>query len=160
MRRFVRFATFALIACLSFGAAAHAHEYTAGTITIHHPWAAATPPGATTGAAYMKIINKGKKTLRLLKMSTPVADKVEIHSMTMDKGIMRMRELTPPLKIAPKSTLLLNHNGLHLMLIGLKKPLVEEEMVSFKLTFAGGKTMDVDLYIEALGATAGKHDQH
>ena len=141
-------------------APAYAHEYTVGTTTVYHPWAAATPPGATTGAAYMKIINKSKKSLRLLKMSTPIADKVEIHSMTMDKGVMRMRELMPPLKIAPKSTLALNHNGLHLMLIGLKKPLVEEEMVSLKLTFAGGKTMDIDLYIEAIGATAGNHDQH
>lgn len=140
--------------------AAAAHEYSEGTITIYHPWAAATPPGATTAAAYMQIINKGKKTLRLLKMSTPVAASVEIHSMTMDKGVMRMRELTPPLKIKPNSTLKLNHDGLHLMLIGLKEALKEEEMVTFKLEFAGGKTMDVDLYIEAIGATAGSHDKH
>lgn len=155
-----RLAAIAVLALVGFAPLALAHEYTVGTITIYHPWAAATPPGATTGAAYMKIINKGKKALRLLKMSTPIAEKVEIHSMTMDKGVMRMRPLTPPLKIAPNGTLALNHNGLHLMLIGLKKPLVEEEMVSLKLTFAGGKAVDVDLYVEALGATAGSHDQH
>jgi copper(I)-binding protein len=159
MQSFLRAAAFAIVA-LALAGAAGAHEYTVGTITVFHPWAAATPPGATTGAAYMKIVNKGKKTLRLVKMSTEVADKVEVHSMSMTNGIMRMRPLKAPLKIKPGATLELNHEGLHLMLIGLKKPLVEEEMVSFKLQFAGGKTMDVELYIEPIGATAGKHDMH
>ena len=145
------------LASMVLPVSALAHEYSSRSFTVYHPWATATPPGVTTAAAYMKIINKSKRSLRLIAITTPVADKVEVHSMTMDKGIMRMRPVALPLSIKPKGTLELNHEGLHLMLIGLKRPLVEEEMVSARLLFSGGVVMDIDLYVEAPGAAASTH---
>ena len=157
MHSFLRAAALTVAALIAITPAASAHEYSAGTITVVHPWAAATPPGAKTGAAYMQIVNKGKKPVNIVKLSTAVADKVELHFMTMKKGVMRMRPLKMPLRIKANTTLELNHDGFHLMLIGLKKPLAEEEMVPFKLELEGGKTISVDLYIEAIGATASTH---
>lgn len=153
MHSFLRAAAFAL-ALAGLIPSASAHEYTVGQITVVHPWAAATPPGATTGAAYMQIVNKGKKPVNIVKLSTPVADKVELHFMTMKKGIMRMRPIKLPMRVKGSTTLELNHDSFHLMLIGLKKPLAEEEMVPLTLTLEGGKSIEINLYIEAVGATA------
>jgi copper(I)-binding protein len=133
---------------LLLSSAAFAHEYTEGTVKIEHPRAAPSPAGAKTGAVYMQIVNTGKEPLEIKNLSTPIAEKVEVHSMTMTDGIMRMRPIALPITIAPGETLKLSVDR-HVMLIGLKQPLVEEEMVPFTLEFANGKTMNVDLYVEA-----------
>lgn len=138
-----------LLGCgLVLGSAAFAHEYKEGTVKIEHPRAAPTPAGAKTGAAYMRIVNTGKGPLEILKLSTPVADAVEVHTMTTTDGIARMRPVALPITIAPGETLKLAVDR-HVMLIGLKKPLVEEDMVPFKIEFGDGKSMNVDLYVEA-----------
>ncbi len=38
---------------------AFAHDYTVGGLKIDHPWARATPKGASVGGGYMKITNTG-----------------------------------------------------------------------------------------------------
>lgn len=136
--------------------AATAHEVKEGAIKIDHPRAAPTPAGAKTGAAYMVIVNNGKEPLEIKALSSAVADKVEVHTVTMDGDIMRMRPVALPITIAPGESLKLVKDR-HLMLIGLKKPLVEEDMIPFKVEFANGKTMEFDLYVE--GDTEA-HDAH
>jgi copper(I)-binding protein len=152
MRSIVSAAVFAAV----LAGAAAAHEVKEGAIKIEHPHAAPTPSGAKTGAAYMEIVNNGKEPLEIKALSSGIADKVEVHSMTMTGDIMRMRPIELPLTIAPGESLKLVKDR-HIMLIGLKKPLVEEDMVPFKIEFANGKTMEFDLYIEGDGED---HDEH
>ena len=66
---------------------------------------------------------------RLIKVESSASDSVEIHSMSMEKGVMKMRMLEElnikaniPNKLAP--------GGFHLMLFDLKKPLKVGESVS------------------------------
>jgi periplasmic copper chaperone A len=154
MRSILGAAVLAMSALLA--GTASAHQVTEGTIKIEHPRAAPTPTGAKTGAAYMEIVNNGKEPVEIKSLSTPIADKVEVHTMTMTGDIMRMRPVELPLTIAPGETLKLLKDR-HVMLIGLKKPLVEEDMVSFKIEFANGKAMEFDLYVEGESET---HDGH
>lgn len=133
-----------------------AHQVKEGTIAIEHPHATPTPRGAKTGAAYMEIVNNGKEPLVVTAFSTSIAEKVEVHTMTMDGGIMRMRPVEFPLTIAPGESLKLSKDR-HVMLIGLKNQLVEEDMVPFRIEFADGKTMELDLYVEG---EAEDHDDH
>lgn len=150
MRSFIGVAVLAV--ALAIGGAA-AHEVKDGAIKIAHPHAAPTPAGAKTGAAYMEIVNNGKEPLVIKALSTPVAEKVEVHNVTMDGGIMRMRPMELPITIAAGETLNLV-KGRHVMLIGLKQALVEEDMVGFKIEFENGKTMEFDLYVEQ------HHEEH
>jgi copper(I)-binding protein len=69
-----------------------------------------------------------------------------------------MRPLEGALEVAAKSRVKLNHGDLHLMLNGLKKPLEAEDTVPLTLEFEGGVTLEIELYVEALGAVAGSHD--
>jgi periplasmic copper chaperone A len=154
MRSVLGVAVFALAS--AFAGATSAHEVSEGTIKIEHPRATPTPSGAKTGAAYMEIVNNGKESVEIKALSTAAAETVEVHTMTMTGDIMRMRPVALPITIAPGETLKLVKDR-HIMLIGLKKPLVEEDMVPFKIEFANGKTMEFDLYVEG---DAEDHDAH
>lgn len=155
MRLFIRHA-FGVVAVLSlaFASVALAHDYQAGPIKVGHPWARATAPGAAVGAGYMKITNSGDAPVQLVGATTPAAARVEVHTMSMDGGVMRMRPV-PALTIPAQSTVELKAGGLHLMLIGLKKPLVVEDLVPLTLTFSGGLTVNVELYVEEISSGGG-----
>src|SRR6266508_2354026 len=71
----------------------HAQTPDAKSIVVDHPWARATPAGAKTGAAYMTLINNGSYGDRLMGAATPVADKIQFHSVSEDNGVSRMREM-------------------------------------------------------------------
>ena len=116
-----------LAAILSlWGGAAAAETYTVGSIEIGNPWARATPKGAPVGGAYMTITNKGAEADRLIGASSPIASQMEVHQMTMDKGVMSMRPVPGGLEIKPGQTVVLNPESLHLMLTGLESHWHEE----------------------------------
>lgn len=144
--------TLALLLALPL--AASAHNYSRGAISIEHPWAAPTPPGASVGAAYMTIKNNGDAPVRLVGAATPVAAQVELHTMSIEGGVMRMRPMTGGAVIAPHRSFRFEPGGAHLMLIGLKKPLSLEDFVDLRLIFEGGQTLDVELYVEAAASHA------
>jgi copper(I)-binding protein len=148
----------AALAALMVGAMpatpAFAHEYTAGSLTISHPWSRQTAPGARTGAGYLAIVNHGRLDDRLTGGSTPIADRLEVHSMTMDQGVMRMRPVRAGLVVPAGRTLELKPGGYHIMLIGLKTPLRKGDSVPAVLTFAKAGAVKVAFKVESIGASA------
>src|ERR1700754_1704736 len=92
----------ALAITLTFAAsAASAHDYKAGSIEIQHPWARATPKGASVAGGYMKLINTGTTPDRLIGGTNANSEKFEIHEMSMDNGVMKMRPLSNGIEIKP-----------------------------------------------------------
>lgn len=108
-------------------------------LDIKDHWVRATNPGQDVGAAYMTLISK--LTCDLIDVKTDVAGTVEIHSMTMDKGVMKMRQLKT-LLLEENKPVKLTPGGFHLMLFDLKKPLAAGEKIDFSLTL---KCNDVTL---------------
>ncbi len=102
-----------------------AQDIKAGTLEIKQPWARATPKGAQVGGGYFSVTNTGKTADRLVGGSSEVSGKFEIHSMTMDNGVMRMRPVAGGLEIKPGETLVLKPGGYHIMFMDLKKPLTK-----------------------------------
>jgi periplasmic copper chaperone A len=156
-RFFARSLTGFLLLFVAVCGSTAAHEYTLGGLTVVHPWMPATPEGATTGAGYLTLTNSGATPMRLTGATTAVAARVEMHVMSVDGGVMRMRPIDG-VDIAPGATVTLKPGGSHLMLIGLRKPLLREDMVPMTLVFAGGKTLAVEFYVEAMGAGHGAHE--
>jgi len=152
----------AALAITLASAVALAQGYSAGDVQIQHPYATPTPPGTKIGAAYfVSLENRGDKSDRLLRASTSVAASVEVHSGEIGAdGVMRMREMEA-LPLAPKAILNLRPGqGHHLMLVGLKKPLVEGESFPMTLEFERGGTVDVKVTVEVPkdhDASAGAH---
>ena len=144
-----------LLAILAVGLAAApagAQEVKAGTLQISTPWARATPKGATVGGAYMKITNNGSEPDRLIGGSSPVAGKFEIHGMSMQGDVMKMRPLQNGIEIKPGQTVELKPGGSHVMLVGLKRPLVKGEEVKATLEFQKAGKVDVSYAVSSIGA--------
>lgn len=120
--------TFRIIACLLFLAAAN----TRAEVMISDAWVRANAPGQSVGAAYMTL--KSAQESQLFHVDSPAAGSVEIHSMSMTNGIMKMRSLeTLPLQAGKAEKLA--PGGFHLMLFDLKKPLKAGEKATFTLCF-------------------------
>ncbi len=104
-------------------------------ISISEAWARASAPGQVVGAAYMSFT--AQQAYRLDKVISPVAQSVEIHSMHMDQGVMRMRMLEK-LDIPAKRKVTLAPGQTHLMLIDLKSPLQAGQKIELQLSFTAG----------------------
>lgn len=142
----------ALFLAIGVATPALAADYKAGDLTVMQPWARATPSGAKVGGAYLAITNNGKTVDRLTSASIPDADHVEIHEMKMDGGVMKMRPLPNGIEIKPGQTVKLSPQGNHLMLMGLKAPLKQNEVVKGKLTFEKAGAVDVEFKINSIAA--------
>ena len=146
----------ALIAAALFAlctiAPAQAADVTAGSLKISAPWARATPNGASVGGAYMTITNTGATADRLVGGSTEIASRLEVHEMSMDNGVMKMRPVAGGIEIAPGQTVKLDPSGYHIMFFGLKQPLKQGEHVKATLDFAKAGKVDVDFVVEGMGA--------
>jgi copper(I)-binding protein len=150
MRGFAVLTAFAFVPLLWSGPAKSA-EYQLGPLHITQPWARATPQGAASGAAYMTVKNTGTKAVRLRCVSSDAAAKCQIHEMSMEGGVMRMRPVEGGLQIKPGATVALEPGGFHMMLTGLKAPLQQGKMLKATLE-AGGGTVQVEFPIAAVGA--------
>ncbi|HKT19627.1 MAG TPA: copper chaperone PCu(A)C [Stellaceae bacterium] len=120
-------------------------------IRVDEVWARATPSTAKTGVIYLSITNTGSTPDTLVSASTPVAAQAELHETSMTNGVMQMRSVQA-LSIAPGKTVLLQPEGYHLMLMGLKRQLKEGEHVPLTLVFAHAGKRDVTASVEKPGA--------
>jgi copper(I)-binding protein len=141
---------------------AHAHGGRAGDIEITHPYATPTPPGAVNGAAYIATLtNTGPQADRLLRVGTPIAQRAELHSMTVDAGgVMRMRELTEMPLAAGAAIKMRPGEGPHLMLIGLKQPLKVGDSFPLTLEFERGGKTEVKVVVQVPKARGGEMGEH
>ena len=131
-----------------------AAEYDVGSIHIAQPWSRATPKGAKAGAGYMTITNKGTTPDKVSCVSDDASGQCEIHSMTMEGGVMKMRPVEGGLEIKPGETVTLAPSGFHVMFRDLKHPLEQGKTVKATLKFDKAGTVDVDYPVVAIGAPA------
>ena len=162
LRRAARTAL-ALSGCLALGLGgmAGAHEKTAGDIDIVHPYATPSVPGAPNGAAYIATLeNTGKTPDRLLRVSTPVAARAEIHTMNMDDGVMRMREVDA-IAIVPGTPIKMRPGmGYHFMLMDLRQPLKRGDTFPMTLVFERAGTVEVKVVVQVPTAHAAETGEH
>lgn len=134
--------------------ASAASDYDLGAIHISQPWARATPKGATAGAGYMTITNKGATPDKIICISDDASTQCQIHTMTMEGGVMKMRPVEGGLEIKPGESVTLKPGGDHVMFRDLKQPLVQGQSVKATLKFERAGTVDVDYPVLAIGAAA------
>ncbi|RAS19082.1 hypothetical protein DFO50_102241 [Microvirgula sp. AG722] len=151
--------TFVSAALLLLSSSAFAHSYTAGDVAIGHPWARATPGPVKTGAAYLTLQNKGKSADTLQGADGDVADRVEIHNHINDNGVLKMRRVDG-VSVEPGQRVALQPGSYHIMLIGLKKPLLAGESFPLTLHFKRAGDVRVDVKIEATTSEAPAADAH
>ncbi|HSI45372.1 MAG TPA: copper chaperone PCu(A)C [Methylophilus sp.] len=101
-------------------------------VTISDAWVRASNPGQTVVAAYLTL--QSREDVSMVYVETKRAGTTELHSMSMQNGVMKMRHIeelpipaNKPVKLAP--------GGLHLMLFELPSPFKVGEQVKFRLCF-------------------------
>lgn len=140
-------ATFAVMASLlaPLSQAQHAHG---NGVQIHQGYARATVPGQTSGGAYLSLENNGKAGDALIAVRSPAAKSVEIHTMSMEGNVMRMREV-PRIDLAAGQKVVMEPGkGYHLMLIGLNAPLKAGDKIPATLTFEKAGKIETSLEVK------------
>lgn len=133
------------------------------TVSIQNAWVRSTKAGQDVGAAYMTLTSNQDATL--MQVESDVTKSIEIHSMVMQKGVMKMRMLET-LALAAGKPYKLEPGGFHLMLFDLAKPLKEGEQVNFKLTFKDKdnvefkQNINVPIQTSVNGNGRNPHEEH
>lgn len=104
-----------------------------GTVTVADAWCRPTPNGAKVGGCYVTLTAGSDD--RLLSVSTALAESAQIHEMKMENGVMSMGELKDGLPLPAGQKVELKPGSTHVMLMGLRDPLVDGGVASFTLTF-------------------------
>jgi periplasmic copper chaperone A len=145
--------TILAIALILAAGGAWAADYKVGSIEIDGPWSRATPKGAKVASGYLRITNTGSTPDRLTGGTFVPAGAAEIHEMSMDRGVMRMRELKGGVEIKPRATVDLQPSSIHLMFTDLKRPLAKGEHIKGTLVFEKAGAVEVEYAVEAIGAS-------
>jgi len=150
----------AVVFAVLIATSAQAQEYKVGPLVIDQPWTRATPKSATVAGGYLKITNTGSTPDRLTGGSADVARKFEVHQMSMDGGVMKMRELTGGLEIPPGATVELKPGSYHIMMMNLSRPLSKGDTVKGSLTCEKAGKVDAEFAVEAIGGNPAKQHGH
>ena len=131
-------------------------------VSVHEPWVRATVPEQTVTGAFMTLT--AATDARLISASSPVAGTTELHRMTMENGVMRMRRVSGIELPAGKETAL-EPGGFHIMFMNLKHQVKEGGTVPITLVIEekGGKRVRVEVKapVRPLDASAeGGHGEH
>ena len=133
------------------GSAAHK----LGSLKIEAPWAR-IGRGARAGAAYLGIVNAGAEADRLIGASSPVAERVELHSHEMRDGVMRMRRIDS-VPVPAGQAAELKPGGDHVMLIGLAGPPEQGGTFPLTLTFQNAGKVTVPVAVRPITAPRPRH---
>ena len=130
-------------------------------VSISSPWVRGAVPGQQATGLFMNI--EAAQDVRLIGGASPVAGVVEIHEMSMEQGVMKMRQLENGLPIAKGQPVELKPGGYHVMLMQLKQALKEGDTVPVTLTFEDGAskkqfTQQIQAPVTGLGQAHGEHD--
>lgn len=140
---------------------AGAEPKAAAALTVGKAWARATPGGAKVGAGYLDIVNGTAAGDVLLSASADaVAEKTEIHEMTHEGGVMKMRALADGLPVRAGATVSLKPGGLHIMFLDLKGPLTAGQTFNLELTFKTAGKVTVPVTVGDLAGAKPAADPH
>lgn len=133
----------------------------AGDLRVEGAWARATAPGQDSAMVDLSITSNQAATL--VGFSSTASNSVELHSMTHDNGVMKMREVKRLVLPAGK-TVQLGASGYHLMLVGLKAQLKAGESVPLTLNILlankAMRAVEAKAEVRPLTEAAPQADEH
>ncbi len=127
-------------------------------VEITDAWVRATVQGQKATGAFMSLT--AKKATRLVGVKTDAAAVAEVHEMSMDKDVIRMRPI-PALELPAGKTVTLKPGSYHVMLMNLKEPLPVDSHVQLTLLFedAAGVKSQQELHLMTTAKAPGADDK-
>ena len=140
---------------------AFAEKNTFKTLVIQDVWIKDNPFNHPMTAGYLTIHNKSNSDTKLMAVSSSIAERIEIHQMSMDNNIMKMRQLKDGLIIPANDITYLKPGDFHLMFFGLKKQMNPTETHLVNLTFHNLGTVVVHALVKRSENGKGlSHEKH
>ena len=151
-----KFPMASILSALTFAAALSAPVGSQAQVSIKEPWVRATVPQQRATGAFMRI--ESAKDTRLVSASSPVTAVVEVHEMSMENNVMRMREIAA-VDVPAGAGVELKPGGYHVMLMNLPRQIREGELVPLTLIFEDRdgtrRSVQISAPVRALTAPAG-----
>jgi hypothetical protein len=127
-------------------------------------WVRTAPPTAKVMAGFGNLHNPGTVESTLVRVTSPQFGRVEVHEMSMDGGVMKMRALES-IKVEAGESIALAPGGTHLMLFDPVAPLASGDRVEVKLILACDSEYAASLTVSegaptSSGATEKVDDAH
>ncbi len=140
---------------------AHADRiFRIGSISVESPWAPELPPILANQVVFMTIVNEGERPDRLVGATSEVSSRVEIHDHIKDEaGMLSMRQVES-IELLPGKPVRLEPGGLHLMLMGLARPIEKDTQFKARLEFASGASLEIDVPVGKAHEGDPSHSRH
>ena len=134
----------------------------AQNVTVSNAWARVSVKGQSASGVFMR---KAVNTTKLVSVSTSVAKVSQLHQMTMDNNVMKMKALPNGLELSAGNLVELKPGGYHIMLMDLQKVLEKDSKIDLQLTFEdeSGKRSKMEVSVPVLMQAAtseSSHDMH
>lgn len=130
---------------------AAAQQVRAGALVIEAPVIRVARPEARTGAGFLLIRNTGRRDDRLLSVTTDAATRSDLHGTIRDGNVMRMRAQGDGVPVPAGGHALFAPGGLHVMFIGIRRPLPPGSRVKARLLFEKVGPVDVSFTASLAG---------
>lgn len=114
----------------------------AASLSIDHAELRLMPPNSMQTAAYVSLHNDSKKMISIVSISSNIAKHTSIHQMSMHKGIMSMQAIDQ-LRIPAQQTVRLQAGGMHIMLMGLKKQLHQDDKIAMRFHYDDQSSQEI-----------------
>jgi hypothetical protein len=150
--------------CMPAVAQEHQHDHhapvqaAATELAVSQAWSRAMPPSAPTGAVYFVLENRGEQPQRLIGAQTSRAEKTELHTHVHQNDMMKMQQIES-VEVPAAGKVEFKPGGNHVMLFGLKQPLVAGESFPITLQFENGGEITTEVSIEVDAPAAGTATQ-
>ena len=138
--------------CLGLAGTVQAKDITKGALTLSGLQLRATPAGLPTSAAYLTIANAGKAPDKLLSIDCACASSAMMHETRTRNGVSSM-SMVSELTIPAGGKVQFKPDGLHVMLVGLKKPLKAGSTQEMTLRFQRAGTVKAAFPVKAVIST-------
>lgn len=130
------------------------------SLQVTGAWSRETATGQVVAGGFMTLTNRSRSDDRFVGASSPVASEVQLHTMSMDGGVMRMRRLTTGIPVPAGASVELRPGGLHIMFMGLKRQLRQGQRFPVTLQFERAGRITVNVAVQAVGSTGPKGAGH
>ena len=121
------------------------------TLAVADAWASVSPKGSKVAAGYFIVANGGIENDKLVSVTSPRAGKIELHEISVDGKVAKMRPLASGVDVPPGGSAMLQEDGIHVMFMNVDTPFTEGETIPVTLTFEKAGNVDITMKVRRGG---------
>ena len=130
-----------------------------GSVMAMEAWVPVAPPGVKAHAAYLVLMNHGAELRAVTAVHSPQYASAAIHASQVKDGVNVMQH-PAQVDLPAGSSVAFKPHGLHIMLMGPKKPMAQGDTVDLALTLDDGTAVTVKAEVRKRGSAAPMNHDH